>query len=90
MLFNRNKNNDSNSDNNDGKKKKKIRSYDGVVDLSKMIFKKRDYKIEKREVTKDEKKAIIITAVIIIGIGLLLWFLPATHQFFEDFLLLKF
>lgn len=70
-------------------KKKKSGSFDGVKDLSKMLFKKRDYKIEKREITKEDKKAAIITACIIIGIGLLLWFLPFTHKFFEDFLFLR-
>ena len=58
-------------------------------DLSKMVFKKREYKIEKRELTKEDKKAAIITVCIIIGLGLLLWFLPFTHQFFEDVLFLR-
>ena len=54
-----------------------------------MVFKKRDYKIEAREITKEDKKAAIITAAIIIGLGLLLWFLPFTHQFFEDIIFLR-
>ncbi len=70
-------------------KKPKTHSYDGVVNLSKTIFKKKDYKIEKREVTKEDKKAAIITACIIIGIGLLLWFLPFTHKFIEDVIFLR-
>ena len=69
--------------------KKKPGSFDGVRDLSKMLFKKRDFKIEKREITKEDKKAAIITVCIIVGLGLLLWFLPFTHQFFEDVLFLR-
>lgn len=61
----------------------------GIVRLSKMLFKKRDYNIQERKVTKEDKKAIIITAIIIIGLGLLLWFLPFTHQFFEDVIFLR-
>ncbi len=70
-------------------KKPKTHSYDGVVNLTKNLFKNKDYKIEKREILKEDKKAAIITAWIIICIGLLLWFLPFTHQFFEDFLFLR-
>lgn len=70
-------------------KRKKPGSFDGVRDLTKMIFKERNLKIEKREITKEDKKAAIITAIIIIGIGLLLWFLPFTHKFFEDIILLR-
>jgi len=75
---------------NDGEKKRKPRSYDGVVKLTKMLFQNKDYKIEKKEVTKEDKKAAIITACIIIGVVLLLWLLPFTHQFFMDFITLKF
>ena len=71
-------------------KKRKPRSYDGAVSLFNTIFKNKDYKIEKKEVTKEDKKAAIITACIIIGVALLLWFLPFTHKFFEDFITLKF
>ena len=75
----------------DGKKKKKKRpgTFDGIRDLSKILFKERDIKIEPRNITKEDKKAAIITAIIIIGLALLLWFLPVTHQFFEDFIFLR-
>ena len=71
------------------KKRQKPGSFEGVRELSKLVFKKRDYKIEPRNITKEDKKAAIITAVIIIGLGLLLWFLPFTHQFFEDVIFLR-
>lgn len=83
------KDNDENEEVEKKVKKKKPGSFDGVKEVAKLVFKKRDYKIEKREISKDAKKAAIITACIIIGIGLLLWFLPFTHQFFEDVLFLR-
>lgn len=74
---------------NQQKKKSKPGTFDGIRELTQMVFKKRDYKIEAREITKEDKKAAIITAAIIIGLGLLLWFLPFTHQFFEDIIFLR-
>ena len=71
------------------KKKKRPGTFDGIRDLSKILFKERDIKIEPRNITKEDKKAAIITAIIIIGLALLLWFLPVTHQFFEDFIFLR-
>lgn len=67
----------------------KIGSFGSVVEMSKMLFKRRDYTIDKNAVNKDAKKAIILTVIIIVGLGLLLWFLPFTHQFFEDVLFLR-
>lgn len=64
-------------------------SFGSVVELSKMVFKKREYSIDNKAVNKDAKKAIILTILIIVGLGLLLWFLPFTHEFFEDILFLR-
>lgn len=71
------------------KKEKTVGSFSNLVDLVKGIFKKRDFKIEKREITKDDKKAAILTIIIVIALGLLLWFLPFTHKFMEDFIFLR-
>ncbi len=78
-----------------GRKKEKKEKYTGpgsfksVVELGKTVFKKRDYNIDVKNVNKDAKKALILTVLIIVGLGLLLWFLPFTHQFFEDILFLR-
>lgn len=64
-------------------------SFASVVEIAKMLFKKREYSIDKQAVNKDAKKALILTIIIIVGLGLLLWFLPFTHQFFEDILFLR-
>ena len=73
----------------DRKKKNKPGTFDGIRNLTSLLFKKRDYKIELREVKKEDKKAAIITVVIIATIALLLWFLPFTHKFFEDIIFLR-
>lgn len=71
------------------KKEKSVGSFSNLVELTKGIFKKRDFKVEKREITKEDKKAAIITVIIVIVLGLLLWFLPFTHKFMEDFIFLR-
>ena len=76
--------------NKEEKKKNTVGSFQGVKEVAQMVFKKRDYKIEKRELTKDDKKAILYTAIVVIGIILLLFALPFTRQFIIDFFTLKF
>ena len=77
------------------KEKKKKEKYTGpgsfssVVNLGKTVFKKRDYKIDIKNTDKNAKKALLLTILIMVGLGLLLWFLPFTHQFIEDVLFLR-
>lgn len=78
-----------------GRKKEKkakeaqIGSFASITELTKSIFKKRDLKIEKKEFTKEDKKAAILAILVFIGFGLLLWFLPFTHKFMEDVIFLR-
>ena len=64
-------------------------SFASLTELTKSIFKKRDLKIEKRELTKEDKKAAILAVLIFIGFILILWFLPFTHKFMEDVIFLR-
>ena len=64
-------------------------SFTSVVNLGKTVFKKRDYKLNIKNADKNAKKALLLTILIMVGLGLLLWFLPFTHQFFEDVLSLR-
>ena len=70
-------------------KKKKVSSFSTITELTKSIFKKRDLKIEKREITKEDKKAAILAVLIFIALIAILWFLPFTHQFMEDIIFLR-
>ena len=58
------KNKDGQIDNKKSKKRKKVSSYDNAKELMQMIFKKRDFKIEAREIKEEDKKAAIITVLI--------------------------
>lgn len=73
----------------ENEQKNTVGTFSGLVNLTKSVFKKRDLKIEKREITKEDKKAALLTVIIVVGLGLLLWFLPFTHKFMEDFIFLR-
>ena len=89
-MFNKNKKEKTSNQNESRTKIKQETLFTNLINRVKKITKEEELKVEKREVTKDDKKAIIITIAIILGLGLLLWILPFTHQFMEDFLFLRF
>ena len=89
-MFNKNKKEKKSNQNGSRTKIKQETLFTNLINRVKKITKEEELKVEKREVTKDDKKAIIITIAIILGLGLLLWILPFTHQFMEDFLFLRF
>ena len=89
-MFNKNKKEKKSNQNESRTKIKQETLFTNLINRVKKITKEEELKVEKREVTKDDKKAIIITIAIILGLGLLLWILPFTHQFMEDFLFLIF
>ena len=89
-MFNKNKKEKKSNLNESRTKIKQETLFTNLINRVKKITKEEELKVEKREVTKDDKKAIIITIAIILGLGLLLWILPFTHQFMEDFLFLRF
>ena len=87
-MFNKNKKEKKSNQNESRTKIKQETLFTNLINRVKKITKEEELKVEK--VTKDDKKAIIITIAIILGLGLLLWILPFTHQFMEDFLFLRF
>ena len=89
-MFNKNKKEKKSNQNESRTKIKQETLFTNLINRVKKITKEEELKVEKREVTKDDKKAIRITIAIILGLGLLLWILPFTHQFMEDFLFLRF
>lgn len=66
----------------------KIGSLGAVIDIYKMVnpFRKDRPKKEKKakETIKKDRIAILITAVIIIILGIIAWFIPFTNQFMRD------
>ena len=64
-------------------KQHKVGTIMSMVDLIKEIFKKRK-KGEHREIKKEDKIAALLTLIIVIVLGVILWFIPATNGFIRD------
>ncbi len=77
-MFNKNKKEKKSNQNGSKTKIKQETLFTNLINRVKKITKEEELKVEKREVTKE------------LGLGLLLWILPFTHQFMEDFLFLRF
>jgi uncharacterized membrane protein len=75
--------------NEDNKKEKRaeVGSFKAIIELTKELFKfrkdlpKRD---EKRQITKIDIIAVILTIVIVVLIGVVLWFIPFTNGFMRE------
>ena len=65
-------------------KKHKVGSFMSMIDLLREIFKKREHKGEKRKLVREDFIAIGLTAVIIIALGVILWFIPFTRGFIRS------
>ena len=65
-------------------KKHQVGSFMAMVDLLKEIFKKTNKKNKPRKLQKEDKIAAVLTAIIVIVIGIALWFIPFTHNFIRD------
>lgn len=63
----------------------KVGTFMSIVDLTKVIFKRRNIKKgEPRKIQKEDKMAAIITFVIVVVLGIILWFIPATNGFLRS------
>ena len=65
-------------------KKHQVGSFMSMVDLLKEIFKKRKKQEGPRKLQKEDKIALVLTIIIVIVIGVALWFIPFTHSFIRD------
>lgn len=62
----------------------KVGTIMSMVDLLKEIFKKRNRSEGPRKLQKEDKIAAVLTLIIVIVIGVALWFIPFTHSFIRD------
>ena len=62
----------------------KVGTIMSMVDLIKEIFRKRDRNGAPRKLQKEDKLAALLTFIIVIVIGVALWFIPFTHSFIRD------
>lgn len=66
-------------------KQHQVGTFMSIVDLTKILFRKRNIKKEgPRKIQKEDKMAAIITLVIVIVLGIILWFIPATNGFLRS------
>ena len=65
-------------------KKYKVGTIMSMVDLLKDIFKKRKKGEKPIEIKKEDKMAAIITLIIVVVLGVALWFIPATNGFIRS------
>lgn len=56
----------------------------GIFDVLKEIFKNKPDFSEKKKLDKKDIQAMIITAVIVIILGIVMWFVPATNTFMRQ------
>ena len=61
----------------------KVGTFMSIVDLLKNVFKKREIK-GPREIKREDKIAAILTLIIVVVIGVILWFIPATNGFMRS------
>lgn len=62
----------------------KVGTIMSMVDLVKGIFRKRNRNEGPREIKKEDKMAAVITLIIVIVVGIALWFIPATNGFMRS------
>lgn len=62
----------------------KIGSLMAIVDILKEIFKQRTRKNGSRKLKKEDKIAAVLTVIIMLTLGIILWFIPATNGFIRS------
>ena len=64
--------------------KNRVGTLMGIIDVLKEVFKhKPDFK-DKKKLDQKDIQAMIITAVIVIIVGIIMWFVPATNTFMRQ------
>ena len=71
---------------NERMKKHKVGSFSGIVELCKEIYKNKPKRDEIKEVTKTDILAFILTVLVVILLGIILWFIPFTNGWMRELL----
>lgn len=64
----------------------KIGSFSGIIELLKQLYKDKSKRQEIKEVTRKDVIAIILTIIIVILIGIALWYIPFTNGWMRELL----
>ena len=67
-------------------KKHKVGSFGGIVELCKELYKNKPKRDEIKEITKKDIIALILTIVVVILIGVALWYIPFTNGWMRELL----
>ncbi|MFR2788630.1 MAG: J domain-containing protein [Clostridia bacterium] len=85
--FNKNNANKSNNEKNTEQEyNKKLGSFAGIVELTKELYKNKPKRDEFKKITQNDIIAVILTIIVVILIGIILWFIPFTNGWMREFL----
>ena len=71
---------------NEKMKKHKVGSFSGLLDLCKELYKNKPKREEFKEITKKDILAFVLTIIVVILIGIALWFIPFTNGWMRELL----
>ena len=71
---------------NERMKKHKVGSFSGIIELCKELYKNKPKRDEIKEVTKKDILALVLTIIVVILIGIALWFIPFTNAWMRELL----
>ncbi len=71
---------------NQNMKRHKVGTFSGAIELLKEIYQNKSKREEVKEVTRKDIVAIILTIVVIILIGIILWYIPFTNGWMKELL----
>ena len=67
-------------------KKNKVGSFSGLLDLCRELYKNKPKREEFKEITKKDILAFVLTIIVVILIGVVLWFIPFTNGWMRELL----
>lgn len=67
-------------------KRHKVGTFSGAIELLKEIYQNKSKRQEVKEVTRKDMVAIILTIVVILSIGVILWYIPFTNGWMRELL----
>ena len=71
---------------NERMRKHKVGSFSGIIELCKELYKNKPKRDEIKEVTKKDILALVLTIIVVILIGIALWFIPFTNGWMRELL----
>lgn len=71
---------------NQNMKKHKVGSFSGAIELLKEIYRNKSKRQEVKEITRKDIIAIILTIVVMLLIGIVLWYIPFTNGWMRELL----